>query len=44
MVDGLRALIVTGNTASLPADIGVLIVATLIISIVSSVMYPMVVI
>ena len=44
MVDGLRGLIVSGNTAQLPFDILVLAVATLIISIISAWMYPKVVI
>jgi len=44
MVDGLRGLIITGNTAQLPFDILVLAVATLIISAISAWMYPKVVI
>jgi len=44
MVDGLRALIVTGNTNGLGLDIGILFVATLLISMLSAYMYPKVVI
>jgi ABC-2 type transport system permease protein len=44
MVDGLRGLIITGNTVQLPFDILVLAVATLIISVISAWMYPKVVI
>jgi ABC-2 type transport system permease protein len=44
MVDGLRALLVTGVTANLPLDITVLLVATLVISVLSAYMYPKVVI
>ncbi len=44
MVGGLRALLVTGDTSTIPWDVGVLLVATLIISIISAYMYPKVVI
>ena len=44
MVDGLRALIVTGNYSFLLHDILVLLVATALISIISTYMYPKVVI
>ena len=44
MVDGLRGLLVTGNLSQLPFDLGVLILVTLFISILSSYMYPKVVV
>ena len=44
MVDGLRALIVTGNYTFLLHDILVLLVATALISIISTYMYPKVVV
>ncbi len=44
MVDGLRALIVSGNYSSLPLDIFVLFFATFFISLLSTYMYPKVVI
>ncbi len=44
MVDGLRALIVSGNLASLPADILILAIVTFLISLLSAYMYPKVVI
>jgi len=44
MVDGLRALIVSGNLASLPFDILVLCITALLISIFSGYMYPKVVV
>ena len=44
MVDGLRALLVTGNVSQLPFDISILAVITLLISIISAYMYPKVVI
>ncbi|HVN66953.1 MAG TPA: ABC transporter permease, partial [Candidatus Sulfotelmatobacter sp.] len=44
MVDGLRALLVTGVTSNLPLDIAVLLVSTLAISLLSAYMYPKVVI
>ena len=44
MVDGLRALLVTGNLSQLPLDIIVLFFATLVISIISAYMYPKVVV
>ena len=44
MVDGLRALLVTGNTLQLSTDILILAVATFIISLISVYMYPKVVI
>jgi len=43
MVDGLRALIVTGNLSPLPTDISVLAVVALFISLISAYMYPKVV-
>lgn len=44
MVDGLRALLVTGDLSHIPLDIGVLVAATLFISFISAYMYPKVVI
>lgn len=44
MVDGLRALIIGGNYVSLPQDIIVLAATTILISLVSTYMYPKVVI
>jgi ABC-2 type transport system permease protein len=44
MVDGLRALVVTGNLSTLPFDILVLLVTTIVISALSAYMYPKVVI
>lgn len=44
MVEGLRSLLVGGVTTGLPADIGILLAATLIISSISAYMYPKVVI
>lgn len=44
MVDGLRALLITGNLARLPFDITILIIATLAISLISAYMYPKVII
>lgn len=43
MVDGLRAVLVSGSTAGLPLDLSVLFFATLAISILSAYMYPKVV-
>jgi len=43
MVNGLRALLVTGDLSTLPSDIGILFTATLLISILSAYMYPKVV-
>lgn len=43
MVDGLRALIVTGSLGQLPFDVGVLVIVTLVISVISAYMYPKVV-
>lgn len=43
MVDGLRTLLVTGNLSRLPFDLGVLIIATLIISFISAYLYPKVI-
>jgi hypothetical protein len=40
MIEGLRALIVTGNYLTLPFDIFVLFVVTIFIPIVSSYLYP----
>jgi ABC-2 type transport system permease protein len=44
MVDGLRALIVSGNLASLPADLLILFVTAFLVSLLSAYMYPKVVI
>lgn len=44
MVDGLRALIVTGNYSTLPQDLLILLLATAAISLVSTYMYPKVVV
>jgi len=44
MVDGLRALLITGNYSQLPLDILILSVVTLVISFLSAYMYPKVVI
>ena len=44
MVDGLRALLITGNTFQLSTDILILFLATFVISIISVYMYPKVVI
>ncbi len=44
MVDGLRALIVTGDYSQLPFDIAILLVVTFVISIISAYMYPNVVV
>jgi ABC-2 type transport system permease protein len=44
MVDGLRALLVTGDLSRVPLDIGILVLATLFISFISAYMYPKVVI
>jgi len=44
MVDGLRALLITGNTLQLSTDITILFIATFIISLISVYMYPKVVI
>lgn len=44
MVDGLRAILVTGNYASLPGDIIFLFIVSLLISFLSAYMYPKVVI
>jgi len=43
MVDGLRALLVTGDISQLPIDLGILMIATFFISILSAYMYPKVV-
>lgn len=43
MVDGLRALLVNGTTTGLSADIGILLIATAIISAISAYEYPKVV-
>jgi ABC-2 type transport system permease protein len=43
MVDGLRALLVTGDMSRLPLDIAVLFISTIAISIISAYMYPKVV-
>jgi ABC-2 type transport system permease protein len=40
MVDGLRALLVTGNVSRLPFDIVILIIVTFAISFLSAYMYP----
>ena len=44
MVDGLRALLITGTTIGVATDIGILFVATMLISALSTYMYPKVVI
>jgi ABC-2 type transport system permease protein len=44
MVNGLRALLVTGDLSTLPFDIGILILVSLLISILSANLYPKVVI
>ena len=44
MVDGLRALMLTGSTAGVGFDIGVLAVSALIISMLSAWLYPNVII
>ena len=44
MVDGLRALLVTGNVSNLPSDISILAITTFLISLLSAYMYPKVVI
>ena len=44
MVDGLRALIITGDLSQLSFDIMLLAVATMVISLISAWMYPKVVI
>jgi ABC-2 type transport system permease protein len=44
MVDGLRALLITGDISRLPFDIIILIVVALVISFISAYMYPKVVI
>jgi len=44
MVDGLRALLVSGNISQLPLDLGILSVATLLISFLSAYLYPKIVI
>lgn len=44
MVDGLRALLVSNSLAQLPLDIGVLLVVTFLISLLSAYMYPKVVV
>lgn len=43
MVEGLRALLVTGNLERLPFDFGVLVIAALIISFISAYLYPKVI-
>jgi ABC-2 type transport system permease protein len=44
MVDGLRSLLVYGDLSRIPLDIGILLLATFIISLISAFMYPKVVI
>ena len=44
MVNGLRALLVTGSLEQLPSDIGILALVTAVISIISAYMYPKVVV
>jgi len=44
MVDGLRALLVGNSLVQLPLDIGVLIIVTFLISLLSAYLYPKVVI
>lgn len=43
MVDGLRALLVTGSLAHMPSDAAILLGVTIVISIISAYMYPKVV-
>jgi ABC-2 type transport system permease protein len=43
MVDGLRALMLTGGTAGVGFDIGILVIATLLMSIMSAWLYPKVI-
>jgi len=40
MVDGLRALIITGQFAQFPLDISVLTIVTFLISVLAAYMYP----
>jgi hypothetical protein len=44
MVDGLRALLVTGQTTNLPLDFVILASVTFLISLLSAYMYPKVVV
>ena len=44
MVDGLRTLLVSGSISQLPFNLGILAVATLLISILSAYLYPKIVI
>jgi ABC-2 type transport system permease protein len=44
MVDGLRAVLVTGDLSRLPLDIIILVIVTVVISFLSAYMYPKVVI
>lgn len=44
MVDGLRTLLVSGNISQLPTDLGILALATLLISLLSAYFYPKIVI
>ena len=44
MVDGLRAVLVTGDLSRLPLDIVILVIVTFAISFLSAYMYPKVVI
>ena len=44
MVDGLRALLVTGNLSQFPLDLGILLIAAFLISLLSAYMYPKVVV
>jgi len=44
MVDGLRALLVTGNVSRLPLDVVILVIATFAMSFLSAYMYPKVVV
>jgi len=43
MVDGLRALLVTGDVSRLPFDIAVLVIITFVTSVLSAYMYPKVI-
>jgi ABC-2 type transport system permease protein len=44
MVNGLRALLVTGSLEQLPGDVAILALVTAVISIISAYMYPKVVV
>lgn len=44
MVDGLRTLLVSGNVSQLPMDVGILVAVVLVISLISTYLYPKIVI